>query len=162
MPQCELCGADGPVSPTTVEGVSMKVCSKCARFGTGGQAAPSSESRRFSSPTRSRSWAPREEEAAEFVLPNAGDLLKAERERRGLRQVDMSRMLNLKESILHQFESKSTVPTLDVVKKIQAGLSIKLIGKRKEASPAELMNEPRRTGPSSFTLGDMIAQKMKK
>lgn len=149
MPACDLCGTSAPLKETKVEGTLLKVCQNCAKFGTQ-DVIPQNRNQRMR--TQSSSYKKPTDDGL-IVLPNAGQLIKAEREKRNMRQVDFSRMLNIKESIIHQIESGHAI-TVDVVKKIEAQLHIKLTAK-----PVESESVPGRSTTQSFTIGDLLKKK---
>jgi uncharacterized protein (TIGR00270 family) len=68
----------------------------------------------------------------EMVVSDAAKLVKVERERRGMRQVDLAKMLQVKESLIHHVESQQMQLSLVFAKKIEEALGIKLVKKFKE------------------------------
>jgi putative transcription factor len=158
MPNCELCGGEGPLTKIRIEGVVMQACGNCAKHGTPIDAPASG----FNSSRPSRPYRDPIKKTVgnddEYVLPNAGALIKAAREKMNMRQIDLSKRLNIAESVIHQIESGNYKPTMDVIKKFEAGLSLKLIGTvSREPVVLDKQMETR-----AFTIGDMIQNKLKK
>lgn len=160
MAQCEMCSKDLPLIEAEIEGVSMKVCQACSKFGTvkNTPVTRKPQSVRKSRPVRRRPQI--DEEMMEFVVPNAGELVKSAREKRKMRQIDLSRQLSISESEIHQVESGHLRPTLAIAKRFEEGLNIKLIAKR------DLTKKPEVYGTQDddvggMTIGDMIKIKKK-
>ena len=115
MPTCESCGKSAErLINTRIEGCEMKACQDCSKLGTMVRETP----KVFAKPKR----------AEELVVFNAGELIKAEREKRGMRQVDLAKMLLVKESLIHRIEV-GLPATLSLAKKIEEALGIKLVEK---------------------------------
>jgi uncharacterized protein (TIGR00270 family) len=150
MPACEMCGSNSPLSEVKVEGTLLKVCQNCAKFGQSLQAVPQNQNRRM---RPQQTGYKKVEDDGLILLPNAGQILKADREKRNMRQVDFSRMLGIKESIIHQIESGHPI-TMDIVQKIESQLKIKLT-----ARPLETTEVPRSSSAQSFTIGDLLKKK---
>jgi uncharacterized protein (TIGR00270 family) len=163
MGQCELCGADGALRQTIIEKVEMKVCAKCGAHGEPVYASQSSNPRSAKGTTNTtygstKKWVRPKDNSFEFIVPNAGSLIKAEREKKGLKQIDLSRRLNIKESLIHQIESGHVKPTIPDMKKFEDAFGLKLVVNQKMAEFEEEESAP----TQGFTLGDMIKRKMKK
>ena len=148
MGQCELCGRSSEtLKNVRVEGVEMNCCPVCAKSGV------EVKNYVFEKPQR-RSFKREIKNEYEFIVPNAGALIKAKREQMNMKQIDLSRRLNIKESIIHQVESGSLKPTLDVAKKFEEGLGIFIISKQ-EVKKVNL----EQTDTKGFTLGDFIKKR---
>lgn len=146
---CDMCGADASTRKYRVEGVEMNLCKGCSTYGT--PILPSKVAKVFK-----RRKVEKEEEF-EFIVPNAGSLVKSAREKRGMKQIDLSRMLNIKESTIHKVESGELKPTLAVAKQFEEGLGLKLIAKRKEK---DLHGGATSSGESTgFTIADFMKKK---
>ncbi|MFT4312391.1 MAG: helix-turn-helix domain-containing protein [Candidatus Woesearchaeota archaeon] len=148
--KCEMCSSDGQLTPRIIEGVELQLCPKCKHYGL-----PPAQKKQ---PFRKKSPASRyqQDETYEFITPKAGQLIKAEREKRNLKQIDLSRMLNIKESVIHQVESGHAKPTFADAKIFEQGLGVKLIFK-KDTSDIDIQTKP--TESSGFTIADMIKKK---
>ena len=115
MPTCESCGASSNrLVKTKIEGCEMKACPECSKLGTIVREIPKTR--------------PKVKMPEEVVVSNAGKLIKVEREKRGMRQVDLAKMLLVKESLIHRIEIGSPV-TLSFAKKIEDAIGIKLVVK---------------------------------
>lgn len=110
--QCELCGKDLPLVNATIEGVDMQVCVSCSKMGFVKKAAPPKQERIV---------------LVDMVVVNAGPLIKAERERRGMRQIDLAKMLQIKDSLLHNIETGNLKLEMSLARKIQDILGVELV-----------------------------------
>lgn len=151
MAQCEMCNASKPLSPVIIEGVKMSVCNECKKFGKSVDDQPSRPGARRAEFVKRAIV-----ETNEFVVANAGQIVKAEREKRGLKQIDLSRMLNIRESVIHQLESGKYKPTLEEAKKIEKGLDLQLVAKEKITD----FNQTR-SSSVALTIGDLLKGKIK-
>lgn len=160
MANCEMCGTNGGLQPAIVEGVQMLVCPKCSKYGKLVSETPQGQMHIHTATGGFRSNK-KVEGPVEFIVPNAGDLIKAAREKRGMRQVDAARMLNIRESIIHQIEGGNTHQTLDIIKKIEVAFAIKLVGVRSAEEQDDSV--PRsKVEAKALTIGDLINKAMKK
>ena len=162
MANCEMCGAGGKLEPVIVEGVQMLACPNCVKFGKLVNETPQAQSRNYVPGMRMPS---KPVVSAEFVVANAGDIIKAARERRGMRKVDLARMLNIRESVVHQLEGGNTHQMLDVVKRFETALNLKLVGKQSADESENVVVSKVNDEKSSskvLTIGDLLSAAMKK
>jgi uncharacterized protein (TIGR00270 family) len=115
--QCELCGKDTEsIQKVTIEGTDMQTCPNCSRLGT------------KKKETYARTYAPRVQ--YDFhVVADAGARIKTAREFRGMRQVDLAKMLQVKDSLLHGVESGHFPLEVPLGQKIEKALGIELVKK---------------------------------
>jgi putative transcription factor len=154
MPACDMCGTNGQLNKIRIEGTIMNVCPNCAKFGESLE-----PTMKMTSTSSFRRVTPQPKPTVnETVVENASQLIKQAREKLGLKQIDLSKKLNLRESVVQQFESGHTIPTIDIVKKFQQGLGITLISTQVTEEAYTKNYEQSQT----FTIGDMIKKSMKK
>ncbi|MGV8151309.1 MAG: helix-turn-helix domain-containing protein [Candidatus Woesearchaeota archaeon] len=163
---CELCGQKQAVYDADIEGTSMKVCADCSRFGSnkrGANVRVVVKQKRF------------EEQSPEYVFVEGyGRLVKNAREKIGLKQDEMAKRLNERESLLHQIESEHLKPSVALAKKLERELKIKIIEEIKSGENSESSNSSHSSNHAkssmSFqnrkisdgrTLGDFIKHKNK-
>jgi uncharacterized protein (TIGR00270 family) len=158
MANCEMCGANGQLQAVIVEGVQMVACPNCVKFGKLVSSTPQGQARNYVPGMR---MPKKDDTPVDFVVANAGELIKAARESRGMRQVDLARMLNIRESLVHQIEGGNTHQVLDVVKKFETALHLKLVGRRVgvEEDDAPVVSK---VDAKPLTIGDLISKAMKK
>lgn len=159
--QCEICGKVTDVhvqlKEVLIEGVAMKVCAKCESLGT-----PVNRNRSFSGgfqpkrSTHSEKLIPQEEEEIS-LKPDYGSIIKKKREELGVKQEALAKMISEKESMVHKIESTSPVINVNIARKIEKILKIKIL---EEGGDSAGVSEKHRSD-GSLTLGDLIMKKMK-
>ena len=124
MVDCEMCGKsiDKPVK-VIVEGTSMTVCSQCAAYG---RRLEDPKTRHTNMTTRRPQRVFESPDTNLFVVSNYGPLVKLAREKKGLKQEQVAKSLNEKESIIHKIESGNFKPSLKLAKKIERFFGIKI------------------------------------
>ncbi len=172
---CELCGKETPRTRTvTVEGSVLSVCGDCARFGSEVSSAPpvtpslsrapagsgSVRVRRPGNPVvadrlerRQRRMAEREVyavPAAEELVEDYGERIRAAREAKGWKQTDLGMKINEKASVIAKLETNSMVPPDSLIPKLERALGIKL---REKVEPVSVKKH---TGREPVTLGDLV------
>ena len=155
---CDLSGKESEDSyKAIIEGTEMNVCADCARFGkvVGRKAAPRKEEKR-GVVQRHIEKGP---ELVESVIPEFYKKIRQKREQMGLKQEDFSKMLSIKESMLHKMEIGEFIPAIALAKKIEHVLKIKIV-EQAEEKPEHAMAQRKAEGP--MTIGDMIKIKEKK
>lgn len=138
---CEVCGAPLRASPNRVEidGAIMVVCDSCARLGKQvGPAAPAvsviSNRVQRSNPTRNspaqsafRTMSQRPTEQEYEVDPEYYLLIRQAREKLGLSQDQLGKLLNEKPSVIRMVESKKLKPDITLTRKLMHELKINLL-----------------------------------
>lgn len=148
---CDLCGKSAEnLSRAIIEGVELEVCSDCSKFGKviAHVKRPSAkeQAKLLRKETQQDS-----EEKIELIVEGYSDLIKKRREAMGLTQKDFALKINEKESTIHHIETGSFEPPLNLAKKLERFLGLKLVEQHEEKhSP---MKRGREMG---FTLGDFI------
>ena len=155
---CDMCGSEGRLYSTDVEGTRLNVCQNCSKFGKVVRNVHDKkflekiekkwEKERKSRPLLSK------EELVQSVVEDYAELIKAKRESLGMKQEDFAKKINEKESIIHKIETGHFEPSIKLARKIERFLRIKLI---EQQSSEEVKMEKTQSG--SFTLGDFIKTK---
>jgi len=146
---CDMCGSEGKLYSTIIEGSELKVCHECSKYGKviGIVKEETVELKRAAS-------AAPEKEIIEVVVEDFADRIKKRRERLGLTQKGFAKKLNEKVSVIHKIESGTFIPQLELTKKLEKFLQIKLFEQHEEEHKKTAKAE---TG--TFTLGDFIKKK---
>lgn len=156
--QCDLCGERPAAVLASVEGSKVRACLGCARFGTVlGQisAPPARAPKATKAPLREPpAAAGPKKETLLLVRPDAGQLIKGARERLGLTQEELAKKLNEKASVLHHIECSRAAPSLDLARKFERALRLRLVEAYTEGS-----SEPQSRAASSLTIGDLLSGK---
>lgn len=160
---CEVCGRRirGPPVSVVIEGATMNVCEECARFGV----TPSTWSRSPRKPLqrisrgeraaepRERVAAPARVEVEEELVEGYGSLIREAREKMGLSQEELAKLVKEKVSVIKRVEAGRMEPPRQLAGKLERVLKIKLYGS--EAAASSLTPTKRK----SLTLGDVVRLK---
>lgn len=145
MTSCEMCGRQGEIVIAAVEGVEMKVCQNCARFGTIRKKADA-----VHIPQKKL-----HQEPAFRVTGNYASVLRQVREKQKLSQEDFARFLQEKESIVAKWEQGKMQPSVEAAKRLEKILGILLV-----VEDVEQSFEPGKMGKADgFTLADFIKKR---
>ncbi len=139
----------------------MRVCSNCLRYAKDARrlAPIITEKKQLQLEKREeRRLEEAEEEVVEhiqMIVPNYAQLIKTAREKRDLKQEQLAKLLNEKESLLHGVESGKHKPSFRLAEKLEAALGINLFEmyeEKKQKSATRTTNGP-------LTIGDLIKQR---
>ena len=138
---CELCGLKSAALNADIEGTMMNVCRDCSRFGTVQKSV-----RIVVKPDKLQA-----EEPILILVSEFGSIVKRAREKLGLRQDEMAKRLNERESLLHQIESEHFKPNISLARKLERELKIKLLEEAQDSKQDQ--PKPRNT---ARTFGDLM------
>ncbi len=146
---CDICGRPQVSAQVLIEGAKLLVCVSCRR---GGKVLQEFSDGQSPSAPMTIS-APASLDSGEEIVDNAGKLIKQASDRLRLPLPVLAERMREKESYLHGIESGHLSPSLDVARKLEKELSIRLIEKVQSSispSPAASakFSEP--------TLGDIL------
>lgn len=157
MEECELCGK--PISDVVytieVEGVELRVCSKCA-VGKKIIGKEQLDIPRAPKPMNSTSGYRREQPAEDDIelVENYGEKIKEALEKEKLPLKVLAEMINEQESYLKRVVEDKTTPPQELVSKIEKTLGIKLtISKRAKIEKVPLPKS------KASTLEDYLSRK---
>lgn len=159
MVDCEMCGKRD-ISPVRamIEGTAMVVCDSCAKYGK----RLVDHSRKVTSREKKikKGSSQREDPDKNKVLVDKYNILiKQAREKRGLKQEEVAKRLNEKESLIHKVESGQFRPRLQTIRKFERFFSVKLIEEFTEKErPSQQFNSPE----EKLTMGDLLKKAMEK
>lgn len=158
--QCNMCGKESLLKEVKIEGVVMNVCMACAKYGEIIN-KPDYSSKKYAK-FNSNNFKNKKNDLdeKESLVSNYGSLIKNKREKLGMKQEDLAKMLSEKESLIHRIEASSPAIGFGLAKKIQKALNIKLIQDNSQNKSALSSNS--KDEAESMTLGDLIKSKMKK
>jgi uncharacterized protein (TIGR00270 family) len=147
MAVCEMCGREGSLILTDVEGVELKVCPTCSKYGKVHKKpsyTPSSKST-----TARPEWK---------VRSNFAQTIQEERTKRDMNHKQFASFLNERESVISKWESGNLKPRLDVARKLGKQLGISMTEKI-ESGEAYVSSSKK---ADEFTLGDIKIKTRKK
>jgi putative transcription factor len=151
---CEMCGTDDKLYKTDIEGSQLNVCAKCAKFGTVISAVREPVYERPNKPGKATLPQVTESEIIQVVAEDYSDLIKAAREKMGLKQEELAKAIAEKESLIHKLESGQFEPPPTLARKLEKYLHIKLIEQHEEKHGKAFKAQG-----SSMTIGDMLTMK---
>lgn len=153
-----MCGKPGEgIKKAKIEGTIMAVCVGCATYGTE-VAMPKKVSAKVI-----RNYAPKEfknsdEDAS--IVSNAGNLLKRAREKQGLKQEQLAKKINEKESLIHNIESGKFKPRLETARKLEKFFGINLIQQTSLQEDNTFLQT--NNNEEYLTMGDLLKQSFTK
>ncbi len=148
--QCEMCGRETTkLYRVRIEGSILNVCKSCARYGTI-IGTISNEKREQKKKEVVKERIERDEEI-EVIVNDYAEKIRNAREKKGLKQEELAKILAIKDSLLHKFESNRMEPPIDIAKRIEKVLDIKLIEKVMPKH-IEKIDEKKK----ELTLGDVV------
>jgi uncharacterized protein (TIGR00270 family) len=149
---CDICGRAPVRAQIQVEGAKMLACGPCMRTGKVLQ--------RFDEGGASvAKAAPTALESSEEIIEGYGKIIASAREKSGLPLAVIAERMRERESYLHAVEHERLMPTIEVARKLEKELRIRLVEKVADVSG------PSAASPKSYTpptLADMIETKKKK
>jgi putative transcription factor len=149
MEECEICGAKTKdIYIVNVEDVELRVCTKCAK-------GKKIVSKVVEKKQTGKFFKEKKNEEPQLV-ENYGTVIHSARESMKIPMKVLAEMLNEKETLLLRIEQQRTLPSMQLAKKIEKALGIKL------AEP-EQQNEGSSFGGKGdkVTLGDFIIKRKK-
>jgi len=146
MSLCDLCGKEAELIDAIVEGSILKVCKTCVKFGEAIEIKKS-----VSEEPKDEVEVTKKEEIIEDIVKDYPVKIKKARESLKMLQKELAERIAEKESVIHNLESGHLVPSLDLAKKLEKFLNIKLIIERKEKKTEKIDFHS-----ASLTIGDLV------
>ncbi len=152
MANCDLCGTEAQLVSAVVEGTMLNVCKECSRFGNVVKVSPA----RHLTKEKAKKII-EEPEEVEVITKDYSSRIKNTREKLGIKQEDLARKINEKESLIHKIESGRIKPNMAVAKKLESALKIRLV-------ETYIENAERKVNmrDENLTIGDLINVKQRK
>ena len=152
---CDMCGKKVEVFyEVNVEGSILKLCKECSSYGSIIKRSYSTPKvkKKVNNYIQNRNGPKEKEEAIEVIVEDYGSIIKNAREKLGLKQEDLAKRLNEKESLISHIESGKKEPRIELAKKLERFFNIKLV---------DLMSEKEtffkeKSGSDQLTIGDLI------
>lgn len=164
--QCEMCGAEAPVTLVEIDHVELYACPKCARFGKSViKKRPQKRIKRYTTSQRPspkpqpRSFSPPKKEFLhdKILVDGYGSMIQEARREQGLGRGEFARRIKEKETLLARIEAEKVLPTDRVVAKIERELNIEL--KTEISDERSVLDD---FIPKSTTIGSIAKIKRKK
>ena len=161
---CELCGSDFPrLTPTLIEESLLEVCPKCAQYGVRqrksvpDQKLPDQDfvTERLEKRERRQKGRDIYTQMTNELVEDYDKVIRRGREKKGLDQKKLAKLIQEKKSIIAKLETRSMRPTDRLLTKLEKALDVKL------TENVEVKMDKRTSSGSAFTIGDLIMMKMK-
>ena len=147
---CDMCGKDTQLLKAIIEGTELKVCKDCSKFGKviGKIAEPVKEKKKKYVEEKEA-----EPEIVDGIVPDYASKVKNARESMGMKQEELAKKLNEKESVIHKIETGHYEPNLTLARKLEKFLKISLV----ESYEIEKEKNAKKASPEGhLTIGDLI------
>ena len=148
---CEMCGKDDVLFKASIEGTMMNVCKNCSRFGKVISQIYQPQPAKKQHQSAKQSIQTSQKERIQVIVEDFSSRIKNARELRNLTQKDFAKMLNEKESLVHQLETGHHTPNIELARKLEKFLDIKLVEETEEEPLAAKQGKS-----ETFTIGDFI------
>ncbi len=158
---CDLCGNPAVFGTYLIESVELDVCKECSRYGA--KAPPKRDvpsilaQKQAHEQRRLHLEFPEEKEA---LIEGYGRLIRTKREKLGITQLQLGKMVAERESIINKIEAEDFTPSLSFAKRLEQALKIKLVEEVKDKAYIRSREEQDQARSGVLTLGDVM--KMKK
>ncbi len=152
---CEMCGARiaGRPYKAIVDGVEMVLCASCyLKLTKSGRAVPVKERSRIRRTRVEKSLKPRRYSIELYdIVEDYAERIQRAREEKGWTLQVLAQKLRISESMLRKIENGKMKPSIDLAKRIEKILKIKIL------EPTELVDEDiEAPPPGTLTLGDVV------
>jgi putative transcription factor len=138
---CEMCGKEGELFRSKVEGTILNVCQRCSGFGTVlGEVNLVQKSAVYSS-----------EPVEERVVQDYANIVKKAREIKGLKQEELGQRMAERESVISKVESGALRPSLKLARRFEKALGISLVEEDKKIGFSGKIKSG-----AGLTIGDLL------
>jgi putative transcription factor len=146
-----MCGRESELYKAIIEGTEMHVCSKCSRYGKVIKkiVAPMVEKK-----LKTKQVTKTDKEIVQMLDPNYAQIIKSKREQLGMKQEELAKKISEKLSLIHNIESGRYGPSIDLARKLEKFLKVKIIKQQEMSKHLNLKSDS-----DKLTLGDLIKTK---
>jgi len=155
---CEICGKKIVGKPMLInlKGAMLYVCKDCAEkygksltFRTKENVSTTANVKRSSQKVSES-----DKEILSFkYIDSFGKTIKEAREKQNLTIEQLSALVGIKESTLKKIEAEKIQPSLQIMRKLEKILKIKLIEKEEDIAPSKILIKDKNSG---ITLGELL------
>ncbi len=145
--QCDICGSDEELFLADIEGTNLNVCKKCSNYGN---VIKKIKKHVAPAKTNSKNFEAESSEIIQTFVDNFNNIIKEKREKLGLKQKELAKIMAEKESVIHKLESGTIEPDLQLARKIEKVLKIKIIEEQ------EVKKTETKHNTEKLTIGDLI------
>ena len=155
-----MCGKEGNLISTEIEGGELSVCSGCSKYGTIKKKNYGQGTRTFSSGFKGKSYSKQQSKPEFRIVRNYSQLIRKAREQKGMTQEEFANSLNEKESILAKWESGTLRPRLGIARQLERQLNLVLV--EKDVMGTVEVDKKKKGPTDEFTLGDFVKVRKRK
>jgi len=156
--QCEICERyiEGG-KKVRVEGSIVITCDECSRYGEIIGTVSPKEAKQPSSKVEEKEKTIAFEPEGEELVDNYPELIRRAREKIGMKQEELARLINEPASLIHRIEIGKMEPSPKIARKLQQKLGVKLLQKLGVTD----IQPMKANVPEELTLGDLVVVKKK-
>ncbi len=150
MPTCDMCGKKTELMfRTLIEGVEISVCEQCSSFGKVLRQVKLEQQR----PAVKKQIAEtkQEPELIDVIVEDYAELIRKAREKLNLKQEELALKINERESLIQNVERGKIKPSLNLARKFEKFLNIKLIETFEDSK-----TDVQKIKGEAMTVGDLI------
>lgn len=150
-----MCGSKTKLFKAVIESVEMNVCRNCSKFGKVIGEVKEEKQKGEKKADGIKKGEP-STELVQVIVEDYAEKIKKTRENLGLKQKDFAKKINEKASLIHKIETGSFEPNINLARKLEKFLKIKLVDQHEEIHKKEPQSKS-----DVFTIGDLIKIKKK-
>ncbi len=155
---CDMCGVESQLFKALIEGGELNVCKACAKYGKILHKIRQEPKRPKKQVKLSIEQVEKPDKQIVLVVVNDySKRVKKKREHMGLKQEDLAKRINERESIIHKIESGRFKPSMKLARKLEKFLRITLIEQYEET-----FDGGKAKVGENLTIGDLIKVKSTK
>lgn len=148
-----MCGAESRLYKAEIEGTILNVCHHCAKHG---KVIAEIHDAKFLQKLQKKQQQEKkpllsERAITQTIVEDFSEIIKKRREEMKLKQEELAKKLNEKESLIHKIETNQIEPTIDLARKLERFLKVKLV---EQIADSNIKAE--RSRAEGYTLGDFI------
>jgi len=152
--QCDMCGTEGSLFKANVEGALLTVCNNCGKYGKVIERVRPEEPAKKLKKRQQIARRVSQEENIFVIVQGYSNKIKNKRERLGLKQTELAKKLNERESLISKVESGGFEPSIKLARKLEKFLKIQLVEEHKESTKVITQHKP-----GDVTIGDLVKLK---
>ncbi|ALU11951.1 XRE family transcriptional regulator [Ignicoccus islandicus DSM 13165] len=150
---CEMCGSpiEGKAYRVVVEGTEMLLCERCYRS-VRAKAVPTTTKKKVEKKEERKVEKPKKKVVEYEIVEDYYERVREARERLGMSRAELGMKVGVGENVIKRIELGRLEPDLELAKKLEKALNVKLIRKveyTEEEGQAKLPSE-------ELTLGDIV------
>lgn len=145
MGTCDMCGTRQAKNKARIESVVMDVCEECSKYGQIVSAIKTPE------PMKKQQITPNTPIVIQEIVQDYAALIRKSRESLRMTQKEFAMMLSEKESMIHNLESGRLRPGIELARKLEKALKIRLVEQITDTKTPLKKNED-----EQLTVGDLL------